>query len=206
MSDLKLPQRVQKGLAGLSAIAFAMAVPLASSAEDNMPANGNADHAPVQSEQALLEGGRYSLAESDGDILRVDRKTGTVSFCRKSGDAWRCMPAPVAEDAYQADIAQLDDEVDRLKAHVLELEARIAALQPETDEGEGAVPSPETERAKPVPRMSEPAEPGESTQKPAPNLSEEDEHQLKRMMDFSEKAMRRFFGLMRDLQTEFSTK
>ena len=149
-------------------------------------AEGKVD--PVQTE-AVTEGQpeRYSLVAVDGDILRVDRQNGTVSVCREQNDAWRCNPVPLAEDAYLAEINELAQEVDRLTARLEELGS---------DEGEAAPPvSPDNQTVEP-------------TEKSQPDqdetiLSEKDEEELEKVLTFTESAMRRFFGMVRDLQKDF---
>jgi len=138
--------------------------------------------------EAVTEGrpDRYSLVVVEDDILRVDRQNGTVSFCRKQNDDWRCNPVPLAEDAYLAEINDLASEVDRLTARLEELESDAgeqdrqlppgAALDRETPEGRS----------------------GEKSEQP----SEEDE-ELEKVLTFTESAMRRFFGMVRELQKDF---
>lgn len=167
----------------------------------------SAEAAPAAEGQSSVDK-RYGLVESNGDILRIDREAGSVSFCRKINDAWRCMPAPLAEEAYQEEIADLSKEIDRLNARIRDLEA-TASAQPE-----GVAPEAGTENGEP-PQTAENKPPeGQTAEEKTPQvdkdkspsrLSDKDEQQLERMMQFSEKAMRRFFGLMKDLQTEFGS-
>lgn len=149
---------------------------------------------------------RYALVKSGDDILRIDREAGSVSFCRKANDIWRCMPAPLAEDAYQAEIASLADEVDRLTARLQELEAvkvpsdgGAAAIAPDAPE---AITPPDEGSKESISPGDGPATSGGKTDRAPKRLSDEDEKQLEEMLQFSEKAMRRFFGLMKDLRDE----
>ncbi len=158
-------------------------------------------------------GKRYELVRAGDDILRIDREAGSVSFCRKTNDIWRCMPAPLAEEAYQAEISSLSDEIDRLEARIQELETGRA---PPPDAG--SVPTEQTEKQPDAgdsetggavtqetdPTGSVPDQPNaipKDDPSPAP-LSDEEEQDLEKMLQFSEKAMRRFFGLMKDLKDE----
>jgi hypothetical protein len=150
---------------------------------------------------------RYALVKSGDDILRIDREAGSVSFCRKSNDIWRCMPAPLAEEAYQAEIASLADEVDRLTARIQELEGATeapgekgAAKSP--SEAPSAVPPSAVSPKANDPSRDKPSVSGGKTDRSPKRLSEEDEEQLEEVLQFSEKAMRRFFGLMKDLRDE----
>lgn len=142
--------------------------------------------------EAVTEGqpGRYSLVKSDGDVLRIDRQNGTVSVCREKSGAWRCAPVPLAEDAYQAEISELAAEVDRLTARLETLDPDDGAAEPgdagkalgdaETTEGQGSGERREHGNGKSV----------------------EDE-ELEQVLSFTESAMRRFFGMVRDLQKDF---
>lgn len=124
---------------------------------------------------------RYSLVAVDGDILRIDRQNGTVSICRERNDAWRCNPVPLAEDAYLAEINELAGEVDRLTARLEDLESGQDRQLP---------PGSALDRKKPGS--------GEGSS----GLREEDE-ELEKVLTFTESAMRRFFGMVRDLQKDF---
>lgn len=127
---------------------------------------------------------RYSLVAVDGEILRVDRQNGTVSICRERNDAWRCNPVPLAEEAYLAEISELAGEVDRLSARLEQLESGDGAPDRQLPPG-SALDRPERDKD------------GSSTL-----LSEEDE-ELEKVLTFTESAMRRFFGMVRDLQKDF---
>ncbi|MGX1498089.1 hypothetical protein ACSSV1_003140 [Labrenzia sp. MBR-25] len=129
---------------------------------------------------------RFSLVKVDDDILRVDRQNGTVSICKEQSEAWRCNPVPLAEDAYLAEINELAGEVDRLTARLEEVE------------GNGAKPEkqlpPGSALDRPAPKSGENGS--------SPSTTEEDE-ELEKVLTFTESAMRRFFGMVRDLQKDF---
>jgi hypothetical protein len=129
---------------------------------------------------------RFSLVRVDDDILRVDRQNGTVSICKEQSDAWRCNPVPLAEEAYLAEINELAGEVDRLTARLEELE------------GTGAKPDKQLPPGSALDRT--PPKSGENGR--SPSATEEDE-ELEKVLTFTESAMRRFFGMVRDLQKDF---
>lgn len=194
-------------MAALAVLAFGVAP---TSAQDSgLPAAGNK---------------RYALVKSGDDILRIDRQAGSVSFCRKSNDIWRCMPAPLAEEAYQSEIAALSDEVSQLKSRIAELESAGAGDAPDdepaSEKKEDQLTSrpPETE-TEPSPEVAAPpseegeskiaekgteggADPSDVRPEEETALTDKDEQELEEMLQFSEKAMRRFFGLMKDLKQE----
>ncbi len=139
--------------------------------------------------EAVTEGdlARYSLVAVEGDILRVDRVKGTVSICEEKGQAWRCSPVPLAEEAYQSEINDLVEEVDRLAARVQELE-------------QGASGSPKPLQPDVVPDA--PRNELEGSDQTS-GLDKKDEEDLEKVMNFTESAMRRFFGMVRELQSDF---
>ncbi|MBA5779145.1 hypothetical protein H2509_18610 [Stappia sp. F7233] len=143
--------------------------------------------APVQAADNPLDKDRYSLSETGDGFLRLDRQSGRVSLCKKVNDAWRCVPLPDAERALEEEIAALAIENERLTARNRELEAKILAIGRSAEEAMGGLNGKEA--------------------RPSPDgLSAEDEKQLDRALDFTEKAMRRFFGLMQSLREELEEK
>ncbi|MEP4032043.1 hypothetical protein [Roseibium polysiphoniae] len=182
----------------MASIAVAVQGPQIANAQDQTTVETERDADPKAD---LEQEKRYALVPSGDDILRIDREAGSVSFCRKTNDIWRCVPAPLAEEAYLAEIASLADEVDELKARLRELEAGAG------DSPMGSV-NPGAGKGATSPTITGEA-PGagnadEETAKDTP-LSDEDEAQLEQMLNFSEKAMRRFFGLMKDLRDELDS-
>lgn len=137
--------------------------------------------------EAVTDGAanRYSLVAVDDDILRVDRQNGTVSVCKEQNASWRCNPVPLAEDAYLAEINDLAEEVDRLTARLQELE----------DGASGGATVPPA-------KSPEKADPETGSENETSRLNEKDEEELERMMTFTESAMRRFFGMVRELQRD----
>ncbi|WP_306140725.1 hypothetical protein [Roseibium sp. MMSF_3412] len=136
----------------------------------------------ADTKEAVTEGdpNRFSLVEADDEILRVDRQNGTISICQEQNGSWRCNPVPLAEEAYLAEINELAAEVDRLTA-------RLEELSPDG----GASTTPELSQR---PRKPDSSDGSGWT---------EDDEELERMLTFTESAMRRFFGMVRDLQKDF---
>lgn len=152
------------------------------------------DKVDPQTSQAVTEGqpGRYSLVAVDDEILRVDRQNGTVSVCVERSDAWRCNPVPLAEEAYLAEINELSEEIDRLAVRIEELEAGDFD---ETREG--------TQKLLPPGSALDRPKSGNDGKDQTSKLREEDEEELEKVLTFTESAMRRFFGMVRDLQKDF---
>lgn len=133
---------------------------------------------------------RFSLVSVDGEILRVDRQNGTVSVCSEQNGAWRCNPVPLAEEAYLAEINELAGEVDKLTARLEKLEA-----------------GSDDEAPRALPPGSALDRPGAAERAPGTGsrLDKEDEEELEKVLTFTESAMRRFFGMVRDLKKDFET-
>jgi DNA repair exonuclease SbcCD ATPase subunit len=118
--------------------ALAACVLAASSASAQQPVAPTQIHPPAPS----TEGGRFSYNIVNDGLVRLDRRTGTVSHCRRRGAAWSCEPAVddrAAPDA--ATIKQLSEKVARLEAElarrgaaeaeVVRLASRVASLEQE---------------------------------------------------------------------------
>lgn len=165
----------------LAGVIAASMVPMAASGEDASRdvATGDADAQ------------RYTMSETSDGFLRLDRKTGSVALCKGSEDRWSCVPVPDAQVALDADIYALEQENKRLSERVRELEARLrdiaSSAETELPEGskggaDGATPNTSgTER----------------------ELTESEKRQIDKFVDFSEHAMRRFFGFMKTLREEY---
>lgn len=68
----------------------------------------------------------FSLSPATGDHLRIDRRTGRVSICSSKTGDWRCTLIPEDREAYEAEIAELRTENDRLKRELADAEKRWA--------------------------------------------------------------------------------
>lgn len=77
--------------------------------------------APAQAQaQAQAQAGetaapRFSFAPVEGGALKLDRETGRVSLCAKRGTGFTCEAVPDTRDAYEAEIARLQAEVETLR-------------------------------------------------------------------------------------------
>ena len=73
------------------------------------------------------------MSPVDGGVLKLDKETGTVSFCARKSEAWSC--EPVDDKAQPA-----DDRMARLEAENKDLKARIADLEQRLNENPVAPP------------------------------------------------------------------
>ncbi|MTI00219.1 hypothetical protein [Roseibium sp. RKSG952] len=174
-----------------------------------------------QLEQTVSD--RFQLVPEGDGYLRLDKLEGTFSYCKEFDSGWRCFPAPLAEEAYEAEIAALSGEIDVLtrkletahKARAKTVDAlnsaerTIAALQEELAAAERALGE-----------QALPRRPGSAVDLPngqagtddtphgegsgSQTLPADEQDELDRVLDFTEDAMRRFFGLVKELQEEFA--
>ncbi|SDT94194.1 hypothetical protein [Stappia sp. ES.058] len=128
---------------------------------------------------------RYLLAPAGEAFLRLDRESGRVAECRRRGETWRCVAVPDAQLAMEQEISRLSDELVDLRRKNAALEKRLAATGRTSPPGGSETPDLET---------------GDEN---APAFSPEEEAELDKALDFTEKAMRRFFGLMKTLREEY---
>lgn len=132
---------------------------------------------------------RYTMSETADGFLRLDRKTGVVSLCTGGEGRWSCVPVPDAQAALDQELKSLEDENRELAARVEQLEARLRDIAGSAESG---LPQKDGEA---------PAKPGR--QPDEDKLSESEQRQLDKFLDFSERAMRRFFGVMKTLRDEY---
>ena len=82
---------------------------------------------------AISQNGRFVMKDSGGDLLRLDTRTGAVSYCRKRDKNWICQAAADDRAALHDEIARLQRENERLAAQNAELERRLKAAQREPE-------------------------------------------------------------------------
>ncbi len=129
---------------------------------------------------------RYLLAPAGEAFLRLDRESGRVAECRRRSEAWRCVAVPDAQLAMEREISRLSDELAALRDENAALEKRLAE--------NGQTPS-----AKRPDASANGSGAGDD-----PAFTPEEEAELDKALDFTEKAMRRFFGMMKTLREEYN--
>jgi hypothetical protein len=76
-------------------------------------------------------GGRFTMSPVDGGFLRLDKQTGAVAMCARSGTAWACTPV---EDhtpaAAAAELSKLEQENKDLRDRVKALEETLETKTP----------------------------------------------------------------------------
>ncbi len=81
------------------------------------------------------EGQRYSMSPVEGGFLRLDRETGTVSYCTVKEGVSACRASAEERETFEA-------ELSRLRQENAELKSRLAAV-PRPPPPPSAVPSEE---------------------------------------------------------------
>ena len=130
------------------------------------------------------EGGRYSLQEVRAGYLRLDRGSGEVSLCRERDRGWTC-------DLIADDRTAYSDEIVRLERDNATLAKRVAALEARLDAIAGLADRPL--EGDPL-AVSRPPVAGDET-------AMDDE--LDQALDVTERAMRRFLGMLRGIERDF---
>jgi hypothetical protein len=125
------------------------------------------------------EDSRYSLSHTDDGYLRLDGRTGQVSFCTWRTLGWACQAVPDERAALEAEIARLQAENAELKkdllAHNLPLPGTV---------------KPDAPAAKPE----------------EPRLQLPSDAELNKMMSFLEKVWRRLVDMVVSLRRDILNK
>ncbi|MFS8039051.1 hypothetical protein ACI7BZ_19190 [Xanthobacter sp. AM11] len=168
MRSVPLPSR-SPALRALPRVLALCAVPLAMA----VPAGAQA-LAPAEAAAP-----RYSFAPVDGGALKLDRETGRVSLCAKGSSGFTCEAVPDSRDAYEAEIARLQGEIDAL---------RRAARQ-----GRPLPPLPPQAQVPPQGQLPPVPPPGATP--PVPDMSDID-----RALSYAEQVYRRLKAFVDDLR------
>ncbi|MEM9677121.1 MAG: hypothetical protein AAF890_03605 [Pseudomonadota bacterium] len=132
-------------------------------------------------QQAKAE--RFALVITKDGVIRVDKLTGAVTFCRQSGSSLRCVLAADERQAWQA-------ETEALSQQIADLKERITVLEGETDSN-GRQQSAENGAQK-------------STEVDEGLFSKKTQKDIDEMVSASERILRGLVGAMKELGTELS--
>lgn len=185
------------------ALALALSVCLGSGAalaqqENTEQPDGGAVQAPGGAGNGdAQETERFELREAEEGLIRLDKRTGAMSFCNSTNGRLVCRLGADEREAYQQALSAMEE---RLKA----AEDRIDAL--EAQSGSGSAPMGKKQDRLPRPQeelQADRAEPEEGQD--APGNDDEmavEEREFDRALEFSQRAMRRFFEVIQDLRRE----
>lgn len=126
-----------------------------------------------------LDDTRYQMRRDGEGIIRLDRKTGTVSRCQTRGASVVCRLAADERAVLEEEIASLQAEIDALKS---------SRTNDEADDG--GMPDKQPEN-------------GDDLKSENGN-DRPDEKELNRVLDYSTTILRRFFTVMKELRNELN--
>jgi hypothetical protein len=117
---------------------------------------------------------RFALHHSGDGVVRLDQRTGQVSYCARRASGWSCLAPAEDRAAYEAEIARLHSENAALKQALLE-------------------------RGLPLPGAVKPDEPAP---RPPQDLKSPSEADVDRVMSLFERVWRRLVEMMANLQRD----
>ncbi|MBB3773074.1 hypothetical protein FHS55_003705 [Angulomicrobium tetraedrale] len=146
---------------------------------------GGMPAAVAQTADPVASDPRFTLQPANGGMLKLDTRTGALSFCSMKSGAWVCEAVP-------EDRAALEAEIARLNARIAELEKGRAGGVP--DIMGAPVPPQAAPPAASPPAAAPPAADGEESG------TQEAQKRLDQAMDMAEHAFRRFFDMVERLR------
>lgn len=149
----------------------------------SLPVFGNPQKAQAQErpgESSPTDSGRFEIREHGGGFVRLDRQTGELSYCTIGNSGLACRVAAEEREAYQQALAEIEERVARLEE------------QSAGNDG-GATGTTQSKRQdRFVPDAAPPSDPETGAA----------ERELDRAMNLAERAMQRFFAVIREWQKE----
>lgn len=122
----------------------------------------------------------FSIAETENGTVRLDRRSGEVSFCRKINGGMACSMAADERDAWVQATEGMAKRID-------ELEKRIVRLEAAADIGPPLGPRSKDDNEQ------------------TPELSQREERQIDKAMRVMENVARRFIGIVKELKRDFES-
>jgi len=117
---------------------------------------------------------RYVLQERDGGFVRLDKKTGQMSFCTVVNTNMVCRLGAEERQAYEDELSGLSSRIETLEKQV----ATLSKKDPSSGRPKADVPGV------------------------TPEESEMDK-EFDKAMDFAQEAMRRFFDVIKELREKY---
>jgi len=134
---------------------------------------------PPKPDARLPEGNpsRFSFHRSNDGYVRLDMRSGEVSFCKHGRSGWECVATADERAAYESEIGRLQAENAALKKALLEHGLSLPR---------GAATTPQ------------------GAQKPAPEVKVPSDAELDRVMSVFERIWRRLVEMMVNLQRDLN--
>ncbi|MEL6947483.1 MAG: hypothetical protein AAFO73_07600 [Pseudomonadota bacterium] len=83
-----------------------------------------APKAPVQKKVETFVPEKFALVTTQNGVVRINRKTGTVTFCQQRAGALRCHLAADERAAWLADMEAMGARIEALEARIATLETQ----------------------------------------------------------------------------------
>ncbi len=123
----------------------------------------------------------FSMQPVEGGLMKLDTRTGSMSFCSARAGAWSCAVVPEDRAAFEA-------EITRLHERIASLEKRGATGVPDIMAPPAAKP--------PVPNAAPSPDAGK------PTVPEDVQGKMDEAIDMAEHVFRRFFQMVERLRNE----
>lgn len=101
---------------------------------------------PVLAETTATDTGRYTMSPAEGGVIRLDRETGSMSFCSGKEGEWSCKPMPETESELKKKVEDLEAEKKALEAERRLREGLFGSLSPRSGQS-GEQPNPDVKPA-----------------------------------------------------------
>jgi len=129
---------------------------------------------------------RFQIIQQDDFFVRLDKKTGETSLCRKVIDSLACSPSVEQRDSFHAEIA--------------ELQKKLAALREQQDAQRDITEPGKSEASPPEPKLDIP----DPNSEESTGLDRDKfEQEMDKAIDITKQAMRKLFQAVKELQKEF---
>jgi hypothetical protein len=150
---------------------------------------------------------RFVFHRIDGNLLRLDMRTGAVAMCSPTGADWSCVPGRDDRAALDRQVAQLQRDNAVLKNALLEHGVPLpTGMTPPLPSGAGEWWSGDETVPRPpqtVPPAAAPGSPqGGPGQNPPPAQGASPEQEVDRVMNAVERGWRRLVEMMRNLKRD----
>jgi hypothetical protein len=169
--------------------------PAQTSPAETSPAEAQPSQRQESGMSGLSDDRRFVFHRIDGDILRLDMRTGAIARCSPNGAGWTCVPGREERDDFEREIARLRRDNAILKNALLERGVPLP---------EGMAPNPPAAGGadEPIPRPPQTVPPTVPPETRGASSSGE----AGGIMDAVEKNWRRFVEMMTNLQRDLQKK
>ncbi|MFZ1815408.1 MAG: hypothetical protein WBO55_17920 [Rhizobiaceae bacterium] len=187
----------------ISIAALVIALPLSAFAQSSTRSTARAPVVLAGASDGNSQSARYELRDEKDGFVRLDTRTGELSFCQVENARLVCRVSSDEREAYESELARLEDRLDELSARLEAMEQRTGGqdVPKAGDRLQPLLPENRLEKDS-QPQSGVPEEDAvPETVKPDVGKTRE-EREFDSAMDFAERAMRRFFEAVKDLRKD----